>query len=248
MKALIEVSNKTIGAQSVQSVFANELYLGLGLDKSNWTRWSDTNIVENDFFIENTDWARFVTMTNPTNGLPVKDFAVSIDFAKHIAMMAKTAKAHEYRNYFLDCERQVQAKPLTQLEMLARSVLAQVEQEKRLSVTEQKVVEIVTKIELLEVDLRNGVPQGFLSKSNAHKHFGRGLSKAIFEAVLLQYEIPTQNYVHSENGHSTSTFAYKENEIETIIDDFISDAEQVTSNMCYSKLLNKRFSFIKESR
>ena len=245
MKALIEVSNNVMGSKEVQSVLARELYLGLGLSEINWSAWSETNIVENDFFAENVDWTRFLLNKNRTNGLPIKDFIVSLDFSKHIAMMAKTEKAHEYRNYFLDCERQVQAKPLTQLEMLAQAVLAQVEQERRLVTNEQKVTAIEEKIELLEVDLRNGVPQGFLSKSNAHKHFGKGLSKAIFEATLLQYAIPTQNYVHSENGHSTSTFAYKENEIETIIDDFISDAEQVTSNMCYSKLLNKRFSFIK---
>lgn len=107
MGDLIKVSQEKIGVEEVQSVSARELYLGLGLDKSNWARWSGQNIVGSDFFTENVDWARFVMMTNPTNGLPVEDFAVTLDFGKHIAMMAKTVKGHEYRNYFLNCEKEL---------------------------------------------------------------------------------------------------------------------------------------------
>ncbi len=41
------------------------------------------------------------------NGNETRDFAITIEFAKHIAMMAKTEQAHVYRNYFLECEKQV---------------------------------------------------------------------------------------------------------------------------------------------
>lgn len=85
-----------------QVVSARELYLGLGLDKSNWSRWSKQNIEEEQFFKENEDWVGFVTMTN---GNETKDYAVSLEFAKHIAMMARTDKSHEYRNYLLQCEK-----------------------------------------------------------------------------------------------------------------------------------------------
>jgi anti-repressor protein len=104
MKALIEISNKTIGAQAVQSVLARDLYLGLGLAKANWSQWLKINIEQNEFFAENKDWVGF--MSN-MNGNETRDFAITIDFAKHIAMMAKTERAHLYRNYFLECEKQV---------------------------------------------------------------------------------------------------------------------------------------------
>ncbi|SNS21875.1 AntA/AntB antirepressor [Anaerovirgula multivorans] len=39
------------------------------------------------------------------NGNETVDFAVSLEFAKHIAMMARTAKSHEYRSYFLELEK-----------------------------------------------------------------------------------------------------------------------------------------------
>ena len=32
------------------------LYIKLGLDKSNWSRWIKKNIKDNEFFIENKDW------------------------------------------------------------------------------------------------------------------------------------------------------------------------------------------------
>ena len=83
MKELIKISER----EGKQVVSARELYIGLGLDKSNWSRWATQNIVEDNFFKENEDWIGFVTMTN---GNETKDYAITIDFAKHIAMMART--------------------------------------------------------------------------------------------------------------------------------------------------------------
>ena len=99
MKELIKVTTNDKGQQLVS---ARELYLGLGLDKSHWKRWSKQNIEINEFFKENVDWIGFATMAN---GNEVNDYAITIEFAKHIAMMARTAKSHEYRNYFIECEK-----------------------------------------------------------------------------------------------------------------------------------------------
>ena len=101
MKDLIPVTKNEKGQQIVS---ARELYEGLGLDKSNWKRWYKKNILENEYFKENDDWAGFVIMTN---GNETQDFAITLDFAKHIAMMARTEKSHQYRNYFIECEKQL---------------------------------------------------------------------------------------------------------------------------------------------
>ena len=99
MKELIKV---TTNEQGQKLVSARELYLGLELNKAHWKRWSNQNIIENDFFKENEDWVGFTIMVN---GNKTQDFAISLEFAKHIAMMARTEKSHEYRNYFLECEK-----------------------------------------------------------------------------------------------------------------------------------------------
>lgn len=52
IKELIKISER----EGKQVVSARELYIGLGLDKSNWSRWATQNIVEDDFFKENEDW------------------------------------------------------------------------------------------------------------------------------------------------------------------------------------------------
>jgi phage anti-repressor protein len=101
MKELISVTMNRLSDSYVQSVSAKELYEGLDLDKSNWKRWSEKNIVNNEFFLENRDWLGFVIVTN---GNETNEFAISLNFAKHLAMMAKTKKAHEYRDYFIKCE------------------------------------------------------------------------------------------------------------------------------------------------
>ncbi|MDB8564559.1 antA/AntB antirepressor family protein [Turicibacter sanguinis] len=96
---LIKIDTNEDGEKVVS---ARELYLGLGLDKSQWARWFKKNIEQNEYFKLGVDWVGFDTMSN---GNLTKDFAISLDFAKHIAMMARTEMSHKYRNYFIECEK-----------------------------------------------------------------------------------------------------------------------------------------------
>lgn len=100
MTELIKVTEKN----GRQVVSARELYLGLGLEKAHWSRWSVQNIEEDKFFHENEDWVGFTIVVN---GNETKDYAITLEFAKHIAMMARTERSHDYRNYFLECEKKV---------------------------------------------------------------------------------------------------------------------------------------------
>ena len=94
-----------ISEEGKETVSAKELYLGLGLNETNWSKWYQNNIENNEFFKENVDWALLVMMTSVNKrGNFGKDFEISLEFAKHIAMMARTEKSHQYRNYFIRCE------------------------------------------------------------------------------------------------------------------------------------------------
>jgi phage anti-repressor protein len=94
-----------IGENTVDAMSARELYLGLGLASKHWSKWARVNIEENSYFLQGVDFIQLSLKGNGDNPNPTKDFAVSIRFGKHIAMQAKTKKSHEYRDYFIECEK-----------------------------------------------------------------------------------------------------------------------------------------------
>lgn len=117
--------NVKVNEEGNQIVSAKDLYLGLGLNKSQWARWYQTNIQNNDFFKENIDW---VGVRHDVEGNETMDFAITLEFAKHLAMMARTNKSHEYRNYFIECENKLKSgqaiQPRTSLDLLELQVKA----------------------------------------------------------------------------------------------------------------------------
>ncbi|PHV69561.1 phage antirepressor Ant [Sporanaerobium hydrogeniformans] len=100
MSNLINIQNQ----DGKKLVSARDLYIGLGLAKDQWSRWYKKNIQDNEYFKENYD---FTGVRHNVEGNEVQDFAITLEFAKHIAMMARTEKSHEYRNYFIECEQQL---------------------------------------------------------------------------------------------------------------------------------------------
>jgi len=108
MQDLLNIKNELIGGVEVQAISANELYLGLGLSTSQWVRYAKRNIVNNEWFLENRDWILLnYRRSQPNNGGASVDYGISIEFAKHLAAMAKTAKGHAYRNYLINLEKHV---------------------------------------------------------------------------------------------------------------------------------------------
>lgn len=101
MKKLIEVKVEN----DVQLVSARELYKGLGL-KGRFSRWFKTN---SELFTENKDFYECTlgTVVKSGNGTLRKydDYIITIEMAKQLAMMARTEKSKEYREYFLALEQ-----------------------------------------------------------------------------------------------------------------------------------------------
>ena len=85
-----------------QAVDAKEFYQALGLHPANWSRWHTMNIEQNPFATEGQDYQAFV-MT--MNGNKTKNYLLSVDFAKKLAMQVKTEVGERIRDYFLECER-----------------------------------------------------------------------------------------------------------------------------------------------
>lgn len=144
MQQLIKITTNEQGSKVVS---AKELYDFLGYDKSQWSRWYKKNIEENPFAIENQDWVGFDIVSSSNNGAITKDFALSIDFSKRLSQMARTAKGEEIRNYFIECEKQLQKpKELTKKEIL----LLALESEERALAAEAKLLEVQPKVEAFD--------------------------------------------------------------------------------------------------
>ena len=146
MNELIQITER----DGKQAVSARELYERLGYDLSNWKRWYQKNIVNNSFAVENEDYIPLVIRTSSDkNGNTTIDFALSIDFAKRLSMLARTETGEQIRNYFIEMEKRA-TKPLSQLDILAQSVQILQEQEKRVQQLETEQKEIKEKVALIE--------------------------------------------------------------------------------------------------
>lgn len=91
-----------------QAVDAKQLYQALGLDPTQWARWSKQNIQDNPFALKGVDYGVYDLMTNTQGGRPTTNYYLSIDFAKKLAMQVRTEMGERIRDYFLECERRNQ--------------------------------------------------------------------------------------------------------------------------------------------
>ena len=104
MNELIKLNQTKINDETVQTVNARELhaFLGNGDMFANWIK----NRIEKYGFVENQD---FVCVTeNPVKiqkGRPSKEYQISLDMAKELAMVERNDKGKQARQYFIECEK-----------------------------------------------------------------------------------------------------------------------------------------------
>jgi anti-repressor protein len=85
----------------VLTVNARDLWIGLE-SRQQFADWIKTRL---EGFSEDADYLIHKSMNNPDGGRPVIDYHLTIDTAKHIAMMERNEKGHEFRAYFLQIEK-----------------------------------------------------------------------------------------------------------------------------------------------
>lgn len=87
---------------------AKKLYSELGLNPTQWARWHKKNVIENEFFKENESWwVLDIKSTTEKGGKVGQDFTISLEFAKHLAMMGRSENSHKVRSYFILMEKAV---------------------------------------------------------------------------------------------------------------------------------------------
>lgn len=104
----IRIEEGTINGDPVQTVNARDLHAFLEVGKM-FAHWIKDRI-EVFGFSENVDYVVFAeTGNNPSGGRPAKEYAVTIDMAKELAMVERNEKGKQARQYFIACERKLKA-------------------------------------------------------------------------------------------------------------------------------------------
>ena len=97
MNELIKVNSET------QTVSARDLHEALGV-ASRFSRWFESN---KTLFVEGEDYNKCTSSTVVNNGASreLEDYQISVMMAKHLAMMARTEKGRQIRDYLINLEK-----------------------------------------------------------------------------------------------------------------------------------------------
>lgn len=98
-----ELINVTLNENNEPIISARQLHKTLEV-KTRFSQWVEQNF---KMFKENEDFTSVVGTTLVNNGAvrELQDYAVTIRMAEHLAMMSKTNKGYEVREYFIQVEK-----------------------------------------------------------------------------------------------------------------------------------------------
>lgn len=106
---LLAITEQSVGRHLEKTVSARDRYTFLEV-RRDFTTWIKSRIRQWGFR-EGRDYAVFdspvlVNQTGRGGDRRSKDYALTLDMAKHLAMMERNQRGFEAREYFLECERQ----------------------------------------------------------------------------------------------------------------------------------------------
>jgi phage anti-repressor protein len=202
----IQVNKTTIGNDEVNSVSARELHSTLEVKKA-FTTWI-TAALETMGSIQGEDYLKLKTSLSGSGYQ--WDYIITLDLAKHIAMMSKVPKGKEIREYFIKVEKQHQEKSITELADLQHNI-------KSLLVYTDKMGEVVTDHDKRLTNLENNRRlENWMEKNisdakmkrvyelaNGDEKLAKKLHSRIWRAFKNRFHIPRYNELpvgHYEDG------------------------------------------------
>lgn len=166
----LAITAAPIGDSTVDTVDARQLhaFLEVAKDFSDWFRAQ----VERARLRRGRDFVEVSPQQgeNPRGGRPRTDYALTVDAAKHVAMMSGTERGFEAREYFLECERRAKA-PKLDLARIPRAQLAQMILDSEQELAEARATVAVLEPKAAALD-RIATARGSLCITDAAKHLG----------------------------------------------------------------------------
>ena len=124
MTNIIKITKNEIGNAELNSVNARDIHNYLQV-KTRFNDWINRAITKYDFK-ENIDFYSFLSKTS---GRPEKEYIVTMDMAKELAMLENNPKGRETRKYFINCEKELQkSSPYAALQEIAAFQKRQLDQ------------------------------------------------------------------------------------------------------------------------
>ena len=105
--ALIPLTTTDDGVDAVMGRDLHD-FLGIGKDYSTWFK-----DMAGYGFVAGQDFSPISGKTSAAGGRPRTDHIITLDMAKEIAMIQRTDRGRQARQYFIECERRLRIRPST---------------------------------------------------------------------------------------------------------------------------------------
>lgn len=184
MQEIITISQSTINGESVNTVNARELWKKLG-SKQEFANWIKDRLSD---FEENQDYTIdkiIKTGKNVTGKQVTKEYTITLDTAKHLAMLERNETGKKIRQYFIEAEKRFRS-GYGSTEHLLKTIR---QQERILFTMEQELKEwrkLAPACEPGELSEHTGQPRIYLRRVSATskptKHSFHRLQMALDEA------------------------------------------------------------------
>lgn len=103
MKKLVRIEESVIGSEKRKTVNARDLWKALG-SKRQFGNWIEYRLSE---FIEGQDFTvnNFVNGRDSSGRFTAKEYFLTLDVAKHLAMLERNEQGRKIRQYFIEIEK-----------------------------------------------------------------------------------------------------------------------------------------------
>lgn len=159
MEEIININKATINNEEVNAVNARDLWKRLG-SKQRFADWIKDRL---EGFTEGQDYVFHKIVKNlPAGGRPEIEYIISLDVAKHIAMLERNEQGKKIRQYFREVEKQCR--------QLKNSIISQ----KIAEIMMPMVLEEQERLKMERIFIRHFLPQpGEPGKDGKSKNFYR---------------------------------------------------------------------------
>lgn len=108
MKEIVRIKDSIVGGEKQKTVNARELWKALGSKQefANWIKDRISGFVEGqDFTVDN-----FINGRDSSGRFTAKEYLLTLDVAKHLAMLERNEQGHKIRQYFIEIEKEYHKK------------------------------------------------------------------------------------------------------------------------------------------